>query len=137
MKNDRPRLLTVADGVLDLLKKQKAWQNEMKELLGEVWQNPDNLVFTDEFGKYLINGTVYSRYKRLLKRIGLGDKTFHAMRHTYAVNSLKVGDDVKTVQENLGHHSAAFTLNTYVHYTSGMRKESARRMDSFMKSIEE
>ena len=60
---------------------------------------------------------------------------FHDLRHTFAVDCLKSGDDIKTVQENLGHHTAAFTLSTYAHANAGMRKESAERMDNFMKSV--
>ena len=32
---------------------------------------------------------------------------FHDLRHTYAVNAIRAGDDIKTVQGNLGHASAA------------------------------
>ena len=48
-----------------------------------------------------------------------------------AVNSLRAGDDIKTVQENLGHATAGFTLSTYAHSTPGMKQESARRMEQF------
>ena len=60
---------------------------------------------------------------------------FHDLRHTFAVNSLKAGDDIKTVQENLGHHTAAFTLDVYAHVTSGMKQESASRMEKFLRSV--
>ena len=43
--------------------------------------------------------------------------------------SLESGDDVKTVQENLGHHSASFTLDVYGHVTERMRKQNAERME--------
>lgn len=59
--------------------------------------------------------------------MGLPDLRFHDMRHTFAVLSLQAGDDIKTVQENLGHHSAAFTMDTYAHVTDAMRKESSRQ----------
>lgn len=57
------------------------------------------------------------------------------MRHSYAVASLRSGDDVKTVQENLGHATAAFTLNQCAFATDTMKKESAARMDTFIASI--
>jgi len=44
-------------------------------------------------------------------------------------------DDIKTLQENLGHHTAAFTLNVYGHVSDKMRQESARRMDLYFKNI--
>ena len=49
--------------------------------------------------------------------------------------SLANGDDVKTVQENLGHHAASFTLDVYGHVTDHMRKESAERMENFIKKV--
>ena len=35
------------------------------------------------------------------------------------------GDDIKTLQENMGHYSAAITLDRYGHVTPTMRRESA------------
>lgn len=70
-----------------------------------------------------------------MEKIGLGDMKFHDLRHTFAVNSLKAGDDIKTVQENLGHATASFTLGTYAHATAGMKQESARRMDTYIQSL--
>ena len=70
-----------------------------------------------------------------MKKIDMSDIRFHDLRHTYAVNSLKAGDDIKTVQENLGHATAAFTLSTYAHATPNMKLESARRMDNFIHSV--
>jgi len=39
------------------------------------------------------------------------------------------------VQETLGHHTAAFTLDTYAHVTEQMKQESAARMDSFIEEL--
>ena len=135
LKNDKPRLLTVADAVMDALRHQKVRQKIWKDVAGSAWDNPDNLVFTTELGRYLCNQTVYLAFKKVVKSLGLEEVRFHDLRHTFAVNSLKSGDDIKTVQENLGHHTAAFTLDTYAHVTSGMKKSSASRMDQYIKSV--
>ncbi|MBQ5443203.1 MAG: tyrosine-type recombinase/integrase, partial [Oscillospiraceae bacterium] len=37
------------------------------------------------------------------------------LRHTFAVASLESGDNIKTVQENLGHATASFTMDVYGH----------------------
>lgn len=74
-------------------------------------------------------------YKRLVASIGLPEARLHDLRHTYATISLHAGDDIKTVQENLGHHSAAFTLGQYVHATEKMKQDSANRMDQFIKGV--
>ena len=55
-------------------------------------------------------------FKRVMRSQGLSELRFHDLRHTFAVNSLKAGDDIKTVQENLGHmqlhHSRSAPMHT-------------------------
>ncbi len=38
--------------------------------------------------------------------------------------SLENGDDIKTVQGNLGHATAAFTLDVYGHVSDRMKKKA-------------
>ena len=57
------------------------------------------------------------------------------MRHSYAVAAIRSGDDIKTVQNNLGHATASFTLDVYGHVTPQMKKESADRMERFIKAV--
>ena len=49
--------------------------------------------------------------------------------------SIKSGDDIKTVQENLGHATASFTLDVYGHVTDQMKRDSAARMEQFIRSV--
>lgn len=135
LKNDRPRLIEAADGVMDALKKQQIRQQRWAARLKDGWENSDNLVFTTETGRYLCNQTVYLAFKKVMRRLHLDATRFHDLRHTYAVNSLKSGDDIKTVQENLGHQTAAFTLDVYAHATSSMKHESANRMDQYIHNV--
>jgi integrase len=51
------------------------------------------------------------------------------------VSALQSGDDVKTVQETLGHHTAAFTLDVYGHVTERMKQESAARMEAYIQRV--
>ncbi len=48
--------------------------------------------------------------------------------------SLQNGDDVKTVQGNLGHAAAAFTLDVYGHVSERMKRDSAERMEQYIKN---
>ena len=68
--------------------------------------------------------------------VGAADVRFHDLRHSFAVTSLYSGDDVKTVQANLGHATAQFTLDVYGHVTQKMRQESAMRMQAFYNHLE-
>ena len=136
LKNDKARVLTVADEVIDVLKLQKKRQDTWAATLGDGWNNSNNLVFTTEFGRYINNKILYQNFKRIMRKLGKPDLRFHDLRHTYAVNSLRAGDDIKTVQENLGHSTASFTLATYAHATPGMKRESAKRMTEFIRSVQ-
>jgi len=42
---------------------------------------------------------------------------------------------VKTVQGNLGHYAAAFTLDVYCHVTEEMKQASSDRMEAYIKGI--
>ncbi len=134
LKNDRWRRITPADFVMDLLRRQRSCQAEWRLRAGPAWED-SGLVFTDELGKHLSPYTVYNNYKRLVALIGRPDARVHDLRHTYAVAAIKSGDDIKTVQGNLGHATAAFTLDVYGHVTDQMKRDSAERMQKFIKSV--
>lgn len=133
-KNSKGRTITPASSVMELLKQHRAQQNELRLKAGAFWHD-DGYVFTTDTGEHLSPHTVYHNYKKVVEAIGLPDARFHDLRHSYAVAALQSGDDVKTVQENLGHHAAAFTLDVYGHVTEQMKRESAARMDAFIKSV--
>lgn len=42
---------------------------------------------------------------------------------------------MKTLSENLGHHSVAFTLDKYGHVLDEMKKASAARMEAMYASM--
>ena len=74
-------------------------------------------------------------FKRTVRKVGLPNLRIHDLRHTYAVNSIRAGDDIKTVQSNLGHATAAFTLDVYGHFTDDMRQASSQRMEQFISGV--
>ena len=61
--------------------------------------------------------------------------TLADLRHTFAVASIRAGDDIKTVQGNLGHATAAFTLDVYGHVTDQMKRDSADRMQQYIERM--
>lgn len=133
-KNSRGRVITPASYVMELLKKQQRHQAEWRLLVGPAWEN-SGLVFTNELGEHLMPHVIYKAFKKVAAAIGCADTRFHDLRHSYAVAALKSGDDIKTVQENLGHATAAFTLDIYGHVTEQMKRESAERMENFIRGV--
>ena len=132
LKNDRPRRIMPAPWVMNVLKERKCLQEKHKVQARNAWSNPMNLVFTNELGRNLIPQTVVRDFKEIVTSIGRPDARFHDLRHSYAVAAILAGDDIKTVQGNLGHATAAFTLDVYGHVTDQMRSASARRMQTYL-----
>ena len=111
----------------------KTWEDKQA---GKMWDNQFGLVFTDALGKYLVRRTVVKHFKKISQRAGISDDArFHDLRHSFAVSSLYAGDDIKTVQANLGHATAQFTLDVYGHVTQKMRQDSANRMQKFYEQL--
>ena len=133
-KNGKERTITAAPFIMDLLWKTKQAQDANRKDFGKAFQE-NGLVFTDEIGNRVTPQALYRAFKIVVTELGMKDVRFHDLRHSYAVVSLKSGDDVKTVQENLGHSTSAFTLDTYGHVTEKMKKDSADRMQAFIKSV--
>lgn len=139
LKNDRERLLTPPPMLLSMLKEQKREQVEKRMKAGPAWrgwnsveEQKTGLVFTTELGDHYCPQTVYAHFKKIAKQIGAEKANVHSLRHTYAVLCLQNGDDVKTVQSNLGHATAAFTLDVYGHVSEKMKQDSANRMEAYM-----
>jgi integrase len=134
-KNGKNRIAAIAPSIVKVLRKQKLQQMEWQLAAGPLWNNPNNLVFTDELGNHIRHNTVVYHFKDIVSSLGLENVRFHDLRHSYAINALQAGDDVKTVQEQLGHYSSAFTLDVYAAVSGTMRKESQARMESLIKSV--
>lgn len=133
-KNGKSRTITPAPWVMKLLRTQRAKQAEQQLRAGPMWED-SGLVFTNELGHHLAIHTVYKDFKQIAASIGCPDARFHDLRHSYAVAAIRSGDDIKTVQGNLGHATAAFTLDVYGHVTDQMKRESAARMESYIKDV--
>lgn len=133
-KNGKGRTIAPAETIMNLLRQHRKAQSIARLEAGPVWHD-NGLVFCNERGENLSPNTVYHQFKKIVESIGLPEARFHDLRHSYAVAALSSGDDVKTVQSNLGHATASFTLDVYGHVTDQMRKASASRMDQFIKAV--
>ena len=62
-------------------------------------------------------------YRRLLRRCNIKYKKFHCLRHTFATKCVRVGMDVKSLSEILGHSNVSVTLGIYVHSSYVIKKK--------------
>ena len=142
LKNSKPRYLTAPAFVMQLLKDERIHQLEQRLAAGEAWQSwksaeemKNALVFVKDDGICITAAALYQRYKHIVEQIGAPGSRVHDLRHTYAVLSLQNGDNVKTVQGNLGHATAAFTLDVYGHVSEKMKEDSAARMQAYIENM--
>ena len=134
-KSDRIRTLTAPQFVMDIFSRIRKEQAIQRLKIGFLWEDKYNLVFTTPTGHHIVPVTLYAHFKRIVEKIGRPDARLHDLRHTYAVTALQEGDDVKTVQQNLGHATASFTLDVYGHVSEKMKQESANRMEKYYQKV--
>ena len=62
-------------------------------------------------------------YRRVLKNNNILYRKYHCLRHTFATRCIRVGMDIKSLSEVLGHSSIGITLSTYVHSSFEVKKK--------------
>lgn len=141
-KSGKSRMLKPAPFVMGLLDRQYREQSAQRLRAGDIWQGWQTaeerktaLVFTTPDGKSISQTSIRYHFKKIVTAIGVPSCRVHDLRHTFAVLSLQNGDDIKTVQGNLGHATAAFTLDVYGHVSEKMKEDSAARMEAYIKSL--
>lgn len=84
--------------------------------------NPEDYVLS--CSNQWVEPRTYRRFfERILKKANIEKIHFHALRHTFASNCIKLGVDYKTVSELLGHSTVNITLNLYVHPQMSEKKK--------------
>lgn len=135
-KNSKSRLIVPAPYIMDILKEEQTAQKENRLKAGPLWENKNGFVFTNAIGGHYSQQYVHKKFKNVVQSIEMPGLRLHDLRHTYAVAAIRAGDDIKTVSENLGHASVAFTLDIYGHVTDEMRQSSAERMQAYIDRLQ-
>ena len=120
--------------VLDVLKKQRDHQDQLRLQAGSTWQDL-NLVFSTDAGNFVEGTDLNRRFKRLLKEAGLPDMRFHDLRHSAATILLGKGVHPKLVQELLGHSQMSITMDRYSHVLPSMQRDMMKGLDDLYKGI--
>ena len=125
------RSVAVSKGTLDVLREQRAAQNQQRLALGGRWAHHD-LVFPRREGSPEDVNNLAKRWGALRDRLGLTGLRFHDLRHTSATLALEAGVHPKVVQERLGHTNIGITLDTYSHVLPNMQREAAEALDALL-----
>ena len=155
------RTILLGTTILNLLKKERIKQKENKLRYGEFYTSQyirdvdisgRQLQYIEEYmntnicaaekvepvcvkenGSMLTTGSFRYCSRVVHYELGIPKFDYHSLRHTHATILIENGANVKDVQERLGHTSIETTMNTYVHNTEHIRKES---IDIFERAIQ-
>ena len=130
------RTLPMTDSVRQMLLEHRQKQMRRQAVLKRGYVKSD-YICTLGNGSVISPNYLSRTFHNVVAKSDLPNIRLHDLRHSYAVASLRAGDDIKTVQSNLGHHTAAFTLDVYGHVTEEMKRASADRMEKFIQGVSE
>lgn len=68
------------------------------------------------------------QFERHSAKAGLPRIKLHALRHGWGSHAIAGGIDIRTLSARLGHASASFTLDRYVHEVVGAEAAAAEQV---------
>jgi integrase len=126
------RTLKLSPDALAAPRAQRAQQAKDKMALGPEYTNL-GLIFATPLGTPIHPDNLNNCLKAALTRAGLSESyTFHSLRHSAATMMLAAGVSAKTAADRLGHHSAGFTLDRYVHALESLDEDAADRLQDVL-----
>jgi integrase len=123
------RIIKLQDWVLETLKDV---QGTTRQSDGYSWPAAAELMFTTPTGRPIHSDGLAKRFKAILRQVGLPVIRLYDLRHTAATLALAAGVPPKVVAEQLGHASAAFTLDIYSHLLPHMQEEAAIKVERIL-----
>ncbi|MBP2660017.1 MAG: integrase family protein [Firmicutes bacterium] len=125
------RRIPVTVSVKKALERYQKKQECFADFLGDKFDNEENLLFTNLWGKPVDTSNFTSRYfKKMLMQAQLDREfSFHDLRHTHATLLLRQGINIKVISERLGHSTVAMTLDTYSHLMPDMQETAVKALD--------
>lgn len=135
------REIKVPGPVLELVKRYKKDQQELRLSLGDQWKG-DNYIFIQWNGKQMNLSTPTHAFKDIINKynatvedtsLKLPDIPLHGLRHTSATLLISENIDIRTVSARLGHAQTSTTMNIYAHSLKKMDEKAADTLDNLLK----
>lgn len=115
-KTGNIRYVFLPEETMALLKKYRAWYNELRLTMGDMWQGEKNrLLFVRDDGRPMNPDSISAWLPRFAKRHNLPRINPHAFRHSAASILIDSGVDLLSVSKQLGHTMTSTTTDIYGH----------------------
>jgi integrase len=109
------RDITLPDILIGVLREHRREQLELRMRLGIGRLPDDALLLSDIDGNPWQQRQTSTLWQRFAAKVGMGDITFHALRHTHASQLIHASVDIVTISKRLGHAKPDITLRVYSH----------------------
>lgn len=127
------RTLPIPKEVAIALRLWRILQQRLKSVPGIDYQD-QGLVFTTSNGTVIYPRNFTRRFYAIRTMAGLSTEiNLHALRHTYATRLLENGENLKTVQELMGHADISTTGNTYAHVMPEIKRQAVNNLDGLLR----
>ncbi len=128
------RIIYVSDELTELLKKEKAVQEENQRLFGNQYQTGLDAVIRNADGSLPSPNHINEKVYKAMERAGVKKITVHELRHTYATICYEELEmDIKDISRMLGHSELRTTQNIYIHQSMNT---SRKLSEAFFSSLE-
>ena len=101
--------------------------NILNEIKGE--HKSEEYFLTGDANKFVEPRNYQNTFKSVLRKSKIKTSyKFHILRHSFATECIRVGMDIKTLSEILGHSNIQITLKSYVHSSYETKKEYLEKL---------
>jgi integrase len=122
------RVIPIPDTVVEVLKKEKALQDEMKKKFGNSY-NSENFIFINDKGEPIDPDYLTRKFREIVRTLNVKQINLHGLRHTAATLLMKLGVHAKIVSDILGHSRVQVTLDFYSHSNEEMMRQSTDELE--------
>lgn len=124
------RTIPLPKTLLSRLREHRIKQAENMLKTGADYER-NNLVFATDEGQPIRYGNLTKRhFHAILKTAELRHHRLYSLRHSCATLLLASGENMKVIQERLGHADVHLTLSTYSHVLDGMQAQASDKLES-------
>ena len=120
------RSFSIPSVLIAMLEKHKS------AMQGKGFYGPDRYVFCSTKGSATRPRGFNTTFDSILDKLGIKDVNLHSLRHTFATRMLEEGENLKVLQELLGHAKLSITADTYSHVSPDLKQKAANRMDGIL-----
>lgn len=132
------RIIPLTAKLRDILNRQSSAQKADRLKAGAAWLGEEphkdgSYIFSNAVGRPADRHNLNRAFVRVLDAAGLPHRSVHTLRHTFASNWIRAGNDVVALSRILGHTDAAFTYKVYCHADSRSLQEGMNVMDGLLR----